>query len=63
MNRKTNTLIINAIYAETNAPKGQAIGQCVAKAIDDLATFLDANGVVYPSKIPNDWKRPLLEAI
>ncbi len=57
MNRKTKTLIINAIYAEANAPKGQAIGQRVAKAIDDLATFLDARKVIYPSKIPNDWKK------
>lgn len=57
MNRKTNALIINAIYAEPNAPQGQAIGQRVVDAIDDLATFLDANEVVYPSKIPNDWKK------
>lgn len=59
MNRKTKTLIINAIYAEPNAPQGQAIGQRVVNAIDDLATFLDANEVVYPSKIPNDWKKAI----
>jgi uncharacterized protein YcaQ len=57
MNRKTKVLIINTIYAEPNAPQGQAIGQCVVNAIDDLGTFLDADEVVYPSKVPNDWKK------
>ncbi len=56
MDREEQRLIINAVYAEPNAPKS---GKPVAEAIEELATFLGANEIVYANNVPEAWKRHL----
>jgi uncharacterized protein YcaQ len=55
--RKTGQLQINAVYAEPNAPKNA--GKAVAKAINELADFLDAKDIVYGDVQPDMWKKAL----
>ncbi|MBC7814553.1 MAG: YcaQ family DNA glycosylase [Burkholderiales bacterium] len=61
MNRKTKQLIINNVYAESNAPTTPEAASAVARSIDELAAFLGAKEIVYPDSecIPVGW-RPAL---
>lgn len=58
MDRKQGCLLINAIYAEADLPTTQdkAVGQAVFKAIESLATFLEAKEVVYLGDMPGGWR-------
>lgn len=56
MDRKTNTLTINGIWAEPTAPKDKLTGTAVARSIEDLAKFLGATTVTYGKKLPAAWK-------
>jgi uncharacterized protein YcaQ len=56
MDRKTNTLTINGIWAETTGPKNKLTGMAVARSIEELARFLGASKVNYNKKIPAAWK-------
>jgi hypothetical protein len=48
--------MVEAVYAEPNAPKN---GKAVRQAIEELAEFLKADGIVYGKKMPSGWKRDL----
>lgn len=56
MDRTTNKLLINGVYAEPTAPKN---GKLVKHAIEDLAEFLGATDIEYSKKIPAMWKKGL----
>ncbi|MEK7441219.1 MAG: crosslink repair DNA glycosylase YcaQ family protein [Chloroflexota bacterium] len=56
MDREQNKLIVEAVYAEPNAPKS---GKVVRQAIEELAVFLKADEIVYGKKMPSVWKRDL----
>jgi hypothetical protein len=58
MDRENNILKVNAVYAESGAPK---IGKEVRGAIESLATFLGAKEINYNKRnLPTVWKRELL---
>lgn len=54
MERKTGTLHVNAVYAETDAPA--EAGPAVAAAVANLAQFLDAKRIELTEKIPPMWR-------
>lgn len=56
MDRKSETLTINAVYAEPNAPETEEVAQAVADAIEELGTFLSAKTIVYSQHVPSSWK-------
>lgn len=56
MDRQQNKLIVEAVYAEPNAPKN---GKMVRQAIEELAEFLKADEIVYGKKMPGIWKKSL----
>jgi uncharacterized protein YcaQ len=59
MDRGQETLNINAVYAEPDAPMDVDTASEVATAIDDLMIFLGAEKVVYGDRIPEGWKGAL----
>lgn len=56
MDRKSETLHINAIYAEPDAPQDKVAGQAVAQAITGLAQFLGAKNINYGDTVPPGWQ-------
>ena len=54
--RGRQQLRINAIFAEPDAPKDRSTGAAIAGAVDNLAEFLGAQDIVYPSNVPSGWK-------
>ncbi|MBI3976395.1 MAG: winged helix DNA-binding domain-containing protein, partial [Armatimonadetes bacterium] len=52
-------LIINAVYAEPDAPEGLAASRAVAGTVEELAAFLGARDIDYGRKVPSAWKRAL----
>jgi uncharacterized protein len=56
MNRKQQKLMVNAIYAEPDAPKTRTAARAVQQAIESLADFLGAKMVDYTERIPAAWK-------
>lgn len=59
MDRKSSTLMINAVYAEPGAPMTRSCGRAIANSINQLARFLNADRVTYGDSIPDGWKHPL----
>jgi uncharacterized protein YcaQ len=59
MDQEKKELMINAVYAEPDAPMTQEMGKSIASAIDDLATFLGAKQAIYGKHIPEGWKGAL----
>ena len=59
MDRKQKRLIINAVYAEPNAPMTKQTARAVASAIGELGTFLGAKQIVYNRSMPAKWKNAL----
>jgi len=59
MDRGLETLNINAVYAEPDAPMDVDTSSEVAAAIDDLMIFLGAEEMVYGDRIPEGWKGAL----
>jgi len=57
MNRENARLMINAVYAERDAP--QAAARAIAGAVQDLAAFLGAKEIVYSRRVPAAWRRRL----
>ena len=60
MDRNTNKLHINAIYAESHAAQDKSIGEAVGGAIENLATFLGAHAIIYNNKPPSGWRNTIL---
>lgn len=56
MDRERGRLTINAIHAEPDAPRHQGVVDGIAGAIGELAVFLGAREVVYPSTMPEGWE-------
>jgi len=59
MDRKQKRLMVNAVYAEPDAPVNGETGKAVAGAIEELATFLDATTIAYGENVPKGWKKAL----
>ncbi len=59
MDRKKKTLLIKAVHAERNAPKGSEISAQIAKTIESLSRFLNANKIVYSKSVPRFWRDSL----
>jgi uncharacterized protein YcaQ len=59
MDRKHHRLLINAVYAEPDAPMDDETAQAIAAAIQRLATFLGATDIVYPATVPAGWEAVL----
>lgn len=57
MDRTRHRLVINAVYAERDAPMTLAVGRSVAAAIEDLAAFLGATEIMYGRRRPAAWTR------
>ncbi|MCW5853613.1 MAG: YcaQ family DNA glycosylase, partial [Anaerolineae bacterium] len=56
LDRKRQTLVVNAVHAEPDAPQDEATGQAVREAIESLAEFVGARSITYPSSSP--WTLP-----
>ena len=57
MERKNNTLQINAVYSETGAPRDTDTIGAIADAITQLGLFLGARNIVYGNRIPRGWRK------
>jgi hypothetical protein len=56
MDRKTKTLHIHAIHAESGAPQTRSARAAIRQAIEGLAQFLDARQIVYGETAPEAWR-------
>jgi len=56
MDRKRKRLMINAIYAEPDAPKSKETVLAMAKTIEELGAFLGADEIVYGQRKPAAWE-------
>ena len=54
MDRRSGRLVVHAIHAEPDAP--EAAGPAVAAALQDLASFLGADGIDLRQKPPQVWR-------
>jgi len=59
MDRKRRRLVINAVFAESDAPKSSEAAQAVANAVEELGTFLGAKEIFYSSHVPAGWRNKL----
>ncbi len=59
MNRKAKELVVNAVYAEPDAPMDDATGRAVRQSIEDLAAFLGAKAIRYGDRVPDGWREAL----
>ena len=60
MDRANGRLVVNAVYAEPDAPVNRATGKAVAGAVQDLAAFLGAREIVYDTaRMPAGWRKEL----
>jgi uncharacterized protein YcaQ len=50
MDRERGRLIVNAVYAEPDAPRTRTIMRAVAGAIEELAAFLGAREIEYDKR-------------
>jgi uncharacterized protein len=56
MDRANKRFTINALYAEPNAPMDKRTARAIRDATEELATFLGANDIAYPRKMPKGWR-------
>ncbi|MEW5718137.1 MAG: crosslink repair DNA glycosylase YcaQ family protein [Chloroflexota bacterium] len=56
MDRARGALVINAVYAERDAPKSRAAVRAVADAVERLAEFLRAQKIELPRRVPRGWE-------
>jgi uncharacterized protein YcaQ len=54
LDRENNRLIINAIYAERDAPRDA--GRAIKNTLEEFAKFLGAREIVYSRRVPGMWK-------
>lgn len=55
MDRRQNQLLINAVYAQEDAPRDTAVAQQIGQAVGELSTFLGAQKIVW-GNIPPFWQ-------
>ena len=58
LDKERETLVINSVHAEPDAPEGKEVATKLADTIDDLAEFVGAEGVEYAGPVPALWKGP-----
>ena len=56
MDRKTERLVVNNVYAEEDAPKGSGVGKEIAGVLEELASFLNARNIDYLASSPKGWR-------
>ncbi len=56
MDRKQERVVINAVYAEPDAPMTAEVAQAVADAIEELGAFLGAEEISYSQRVPEGWR-------
>lgn len=56
MDRDARHLVINGIYAEPEAPRDARVGAELAAAIARLGSFVGAEKIIFPPKVPAIWK-------
>jgi hypothetical protein len=59
MIRSMNQLIINAVYAERDAPMDAETAREISGAVSEMGTFLGAEQIIYGRHIPEQWKSAL----
>ncbi len=59
LDRAAKRLEIKAVHAEPGAPCGRGVAVQLAERIEQLATFLGAESVVYSERIPSAWRDAL----
>jgi uncharacterized protein YcaQ len=59
MNRRTKQLMINAVFAEKDAPSSTKVALAISEAIEQLGIFLGAEEVCYSSRMPAAWRHYL----
>ena len=55
LDRKRGRLIINAVHAESRAPKDKDTAREIADSIQQLSEFLGSKEIVYSSRVPDFW--------
>ncbi|MFK7800391.1 MAG: winged helix-turn-helix domain-containing protein [Anaerolineae bacterium] len=59
MDRKAGVYNVNAVFAQSDAPMSEDVGQAVQQAILDFGRFLGAKKVKYGRKKPAGWRSSL----
>jgi uncharacterized protein YcaQ len=59
MDRERERLTINAVHAETDAPKSRETAKAIAGAVAELGKWLGAKEIGYTSHVPTFWKKQL----
>jgi len=59
MDRARGRLIINAVYAEHDAPMTKETGRMIADSVEQLGAFLKAKEIMYNQHLPAGWKSAL----
>ncbi len=59
LDRALETLVVNAVHAEPDAPEEKEVARRVGETIADLAEFVGAREVAYTSRVPAAWKSAL----
>jgi len=57
VDRTERTLVLQAVHAEPGAPAGREVADALQRAVEELATFVGVDRVVYPAKLPPEWSR------
>ncbi len=59
LDRQKRKLFVNAVYAESGAPRDKETSREIGTEIERLSEFLEAKEVVYSDRVPGFWKRSL----
>lgn len=59
LDKVRETLVVNSVHAEPDAPRGKEVANRLADTIEDLAEFVGAKGVEYAGPVPDIWRGPL----
>lgn len=59
MERKRSTLVVNAVYAEPDAPMDRKTGAAIGEALASLAAFLGAEKIEVQGSVPKGWEAAL----
>jgi uncharacterized protein len=59
LDKARRELVIHAVHAEPDAPRGKDVARDVAESIAALASFVGADRVTYTSRVPDPWKSSL----
>ncbi len=57
--RKQQRLVVNAVYAEPDAPMTKSTARSVGKAVQGLADFVGARTIDYIGAVPDKWRSGL----